>query len=102
MSSMNFLIADVILFLSNTKINFLLRDATKIKSKQFSEFGSQTKSTLAQSYGNILELNILLSMLLHDQRGGPGTRPMLHAPVEVCTYLRLTSFMHHAFRLSNK
>ena len=38
-SNMNFLIADVI---SGTMITFPQRDAVKIKSKQFSEFGSRT------------------------------------------------------------
>ena len=33
MSNMNFLIADVIYFVSSTKITFSQRDATKIKSK---------------------------------------------------------------------
>ena len=42
MSNMNFLIADVIQFSSNTKITFSQRGVTKIKSKQFSEFGSRT------------------------------------------------------------
>ena len=43
MSNMNFLIADVIQFLSGTmNDNFLTRGAANIKSKQFSEFGSRT------------------------------------------------------------
>ena len=46
MFNMNFLIGDVILFLSDSKIIFSQRDATKIKYNQFSEFGSQTTSTL--------------------------------------------------------
>ena len=39
MSNMNFLIADVT---SDTKITFSQGGATKIKSKQFSWFGSRT------------------------------------------------------------
>ena len=39
MSNINFLMAYVILFSSHTKITFSQRDATKIKSKRFSEFG---------------------------------------------------------------
>ena len=64
MFNMNFLIADVILFLSKANITFSQRDATKIKSKQFPEFGSQTTSTLSQNYGKILEL-IILSQCYH-------------------------------------
>ena len=40
MSNMNFLIAEVIYFLSDTNIVFSQENATKIKSKQFSEFDS--------------------------------------------------------------
>ena len=39
---MNFLIADVIQFVSVYDDNFLRRGSEKIKSKQFSEFGSRT------------------------------------------------------------
>ena len=39
---MNFLIADVIQFSSNTKIIFSHRNVTKLKAKQFSDFGSRT------------------------------------------------------------
>ena len=42
MSNMNFLIADVILFVSGTMTTFSQGDGTKIKPKQFSEFGSRT------------------------------------------------------------
>ena len=42
MSNMNFLIADVIQFVSGTMITFSQRGVTKIKSKQFSEFDSRT------------------------------------------------------------
>ena len=42
MSNMNFLIADVMWILSDTKISYSQEDATKIRFKQFSEFGSQT------------------------------------------------------------
>ena len=41
-SSMNFLIADVIYLVSCTMITFSQGGAAKIKSKQFSEFGSRT------------------------------------------------------------
>ena len=41
-----FLIADVIQFVSGTMITFSQRGAAKIKSNQFSEFGSRT-NTLA-------------------------------------------------------
>ena len=41
MSNMNFLIADVKQFSSDTKIIFSQGGATKIKSEQFSEFGSR-------------------------------------------------------------
>ena len=40
MSNINCLIAEVIYFLSDTKITFSEWDATKIKSTQFSQFGS--------------------------------------------------------------
>ena len=43
MSSMNFLIAGVIWFVSGTMITFSQGDAAKIKSKQLSEIGSRTK-----------------------------------------------------------
>ena len=42
MSNINFLIADVTYFVSGTMITFPQGGATKIKSEQFSEFGSQT------------------------------------------------------------
>ena len=42
MSNMSFLIEDLIHFVSGTMITFSQGDGTKIKSKQFSEFGSQT------------------------------------------------------------
>ena len=42
MSNMNFLIADVIQFASGKRITFSQGDATKIKSKQFLEFGCRT------------------------------------------------------------
>ena len=45
MSNMNFLICRYDIFLSDTQINFSQGDATKIKSKQFSEFGSWTVTT---------------------------------------------------------
>ena len=38
MSNMNFLIPDVIYFVSGTMITFSKGDAAKMKSKQFSEF----------------------------------------------------------------
>ena len=41
-SNMNFLIADVIQFVSGTVITFSQGGAAKIKSKQFSKFGSRT------------------------------------------------------------
>ena len=41
---MNFLTADVIWFVSGTAITFSQGGAAKIKSKQFSEFGSRTKN----------------------------------------------------------
>ena len=41
-SNMNFRIANVILFVSGTTITFSQGGAAKVKSKQFSEFGSQT------------------------------------------------------------
>ena len=44
MSNMNFLIAYVIKFSSETKITFSQGDATKIKSEQFSELGSRTET----------------------------------------------------------
>ena len=40
---MNILIADMIWFVSGTMITFSQGGAAKIESKQFSEFGSQTK-----------------------------------------------------------
>ena len=43
MSNMNFLIADEIWFSSDTKITSSQGGATKIKSKQFFDFGSRTK-----------------------------------------------------------
>ena len=42
MSNRNCLIADVISFVSGTMITFSQEGAAKIKSKQFSEFGSRT------------------------------------------------------------
>ena len=42
-SNMNFLIADDIQSVSGTMITFSQGGAAKIKSKQFSEFGSRTK-----------------------------------------------------------
>ena len=39
---MNFLIADVIKFVPGTMITFSQGGAAKTRSKQFSEFGSQT------------------------------------------------------------
>ena len=42
MYSTNFFIADVIQTLSDTKMTFSQGDATKVKSKQLSEFGSCT------------------------------------------------------------
>ena len=42
MFNMTFLIADVIYLVSGTIITFSQGDATKIKCKQFSIFGSQT------------------------------------------------------------
>ena len=54
MSNINFLIADVILFLSDAKITFSQKDATKIKSKQFSDFGSQTISIVcSMGFGRV-------------------------------------------------
>ena len=44
MSNMNFLIADVIQFVSGTMTTFSQADGTKIKSEQFSEFRSRTKN----------------------------------------------------------
>ena len=44
MSNMNFLIVYVIQFVFGIMITFSQGDATKIKSKQFSEFGYQTGS----------------------------------------------------------
>ena len=41
-SKINFLIADVIWFVSGTIITFSQGGAAKIRSKQFSEFGFQT------------------------------------------------------------
>ena len=43
---MNFMIADVTYFVSGTMITFSQRGATKIKSEQFSEFGSRTNRLL--------------------------------------------------------
>ena len=42
MSNMSFLIEDLIQFVSGTMTPFLQGDGTKIRSNQFSEFGSQT------------------------------------------------------------
>ena len=50
---MNFLIADVIQFVSGTMTTFSQGDAAKIKSKQFSEFGSRTNIF---KIGGIVEL----------------------------------------------
>ena len=44
-SNINFLIADVIQFVSGTIITFSKGGAAKIKSEQFSEFGSRTDMT---------------------------------------------------------
>ena len=49
MSNMTFLIADVIQFLSDTNITFTQRRATKIRSKQFSEFGPELDPGLYQT-----------------------------------------------------
>ena len=43
MSNMNFMIGDVIELSSDTKIAFSQGGATKIKSKQFLEFGSRNR-----------------------------------------------------------
>ena len=51
MSNMNFLTADVIQFVSGTIITFSQGDATKTKSKKFSEFGSWT-IVVSQVYPN--------------------------------------------------
>ena len=51
---MNFLIADVIWFVSGTMIAFSQWGAAKIKSKKFSEFGSRAD-------GLIVQFNTLLS-----------------------------------------
>ena len=42
MSNMNFVIADVIQSSPDTKITFSQGGVTKVKFKQFSEFGSRT------------------------------------------------------------
>ena len=42
MSNISFLIEDLIQFVSGTTTTFSQGDGTKIKSTQFSEFGSQT------------------------------------------------------------
>ena len=42
MSNMSFLIEDLIQFVYGTMTTFSQGDGTKIESKQFSEFGSQT------------------------------------------------------------
>ena len=44
MSNMSFLIEDLVQFVSGTITNFSQGDGTKTKSKQFSEFGSQTNA----------------------------------------------------------
>ena len=41
---MSFLIEDLIQFVSGTITNFSQGEGTKIKSKQFSKFGSQTNT----------------------------------------------------------
>ena len=46
MSNMKFLIAAVTDFVSDIKITFSYGDATKIKSKQLSEFGFWTISSM--------------------------------------------------------
>ena len=48
MSNMNFLIADVTYFVSGTMITFSPGGATKIKFKQFSEFGSRTNTPISK------------------------------------------------------
>ena len=64
MSNMNFLTEDVILFVSGTMIVFSQRDAARIKSKQFLEFGSQTK-TLISHLTHIYPACVQLSICCH-------------------------------------
>ena len=63
MPSMNYLIADVIQFVSGTMTSFSRGDATKIKSMNFAEFGSQTTIYL-KVRDQSLTWNITFCMIL--------------------------------------
>ena len=61
---MNFLIADMIWFVSGTIITFSQGGTAKIKSKQFSEFGSWTISAVqfcsfSSVHQNDIEIRVL-------------------------------------------
>ena len=62
MSNVSFLTEDLIQFVSDTMTTSLQGDGTKINSKQFSEFGSQT-DTIAHGFYLV---NIWLSFFQHD------------------------------------